>query len=121
MAEVIQVEERGVVVRDHNGKTKRRHKDDVKIYQERHAPAWQDLEDDKATEEELRVTPEVNGEQQGAAQEEEVEGEANEGEAAQGGQEEPVAPPERPQRNKRLPTRLKDYVLRRVWKGKAGQ
>ena len=42
VATVVQVEERGVVVKESNGMTKRRHKDDVKLFHEAPSPPWEE-------------------------------------------------------------------------------
>ena len=127
-AEVTQVDERGVVVKEANGKRKRRHKDDVKLYHEMHSSCWPAPEEEEdGSGGEQHVVP---GIQVGQLE----DGEAGEGHAEATGelaaaQEEAGRAPAvavdhvRPRRERNLPSRLKDYVLLRVQraKGKGGQ
>ena len=101
-ATVVMVEKRGVVVEDANGATKRRHKDDVKLFQEAPSPSWDESEDQ----------PSVAG----------GDGELHTLTTHDGGLDTPRTPaPGRPRKERNLPVRLKDYVLRRVTELKGGQ
>ena len=112
VATVVQVEERGVVVKESNGMTKRRHKDDVKLFHEAPSPPWEEDGAPVETQEDEVATPDLHAEETGRGELQET--------AAQG---ELVGAPisTRPQRNRNLPTRFKDYVLRRITEKKGGQ
>ena len=119
VAEVIQVEDKGVIVRESDGKIKRRHKDDVKRYFQAHPSLPQMYQD----EEEYVVPTEAReaNENEQAQQAEVATGETVEMEAPAGEAAAPPRPATRPQRQKNLPSHLKDFVLKRVLKGKGGQ
>ena len=118
-AEIISIEQKGVKVVDSSGKVKRRHKDDIKPYHEVPQSLWEtgeEEEDSKNLGEALEEVGVSQGESQAVAVDaaedvvdsDEPAGEAEEAPAVQHG------PPNRPSRQRTLPTRLKDYVLRRV-------
>ena len=111
VATVVMVEERGVVVEDANGTTKRRHKDDVKLFHEAPSPSWGESEDHGS------AAPVANDDSSADA----GDGELATSTAQDGELDTPRTPaPGRPRRERNLPVRLKDYVLRRVAELKGG-
>ena len=125
--EVVQIEEKGVIVKDSKGGQKRRHKDDIKPH---HEVEDQDRGEEECNESETVAEREVVEEIYEIG-ENEIEGEEPlntqphpDENPAQGDEDEPVPgnreTTQRPQRNRQAPTRLKDYVghcLRRVLGG----
>ena len=112
VATVVQIEERGVVVKERDGKTKRRHKDDIKLFHEAPLPQWEENDVPHESPAYNTAATAVGTEEIGAGAQQET--------AAQGDMvDAPTS--SRPQRSRNLPARLKDYVLRRVTKMKGGQ
>ena len=124
VAEVITVEDKGVVVRESDGKIKRRHKDDVKRYfepqpflphdeyEQEAAVEGREAHDDDVVQQVEAVVGEAEANDEAAA----IATEAPAGEV-----EVPPMPVARPQRQRNLPSHLKDFVLNRVLKGKGGE
>ena len=129
--EVVQIEDKGVVVRDSGGNEKRRHKDDIKIYYEAEVPSREE-EDSREVEAGDMEEPIVDLAAEAVATDEiEIEDRIPqdnqphpEDHLVQGDDENQTPGNEattgRPQRNRQPPARLKDYVvnrLRRAWGG----
>ena len=108
-AEIIEMEEKGVVVREESGNFKRRHKNDVKLY----VPPYP-LDDDTSDEEDVQPHPQATASHQEATHHTTVEEE-----------DEEAAPPHitstRPQRQRSAPDRLGEWVARRVGRRKGGE
>ena len=126
--EVVSVEDKGVIVRDQSGKTKRRHKDDIK-----HFHHITQSEDDPTEEATQVVEINTNNEEAdslaeaGAALEEmHPVGNANQEQGTAGldrreGVTPDAIPAGRPQRQRLTPRHLKDYVLKRIRVMKGGE
>ena len=117
VAEVVDVEKRGVTVGEQDGSLKRRHKDDVKPYHSsNHSSASnEEMEEEARREEEAFIISNSDDEEPTPL----VADEDNEG--VPSGDLEPPAPSARPQRNRQPPAHLKDYVVRLVGRWKGGE
>ena len=119
--EVVDIEEKGVTVKDCSNRLFRRHKDDIKRYYrpECFFEEEEDLDEDNRSrlENERILQDEVLQEEPGAAQEDQEEDEPE--------QPQHEAPPaeeasQRPQRQRHLPERFGDYVMDRIRKLRLG-
>jgi transposase InsO family protein len=125
---VTQVDDKGVTVQDSNGKSKRRHKDDIKTFVG--ATLWTEEEEESETTERTETT-ETTEEAEAAT--ENVQEEANAEQPAEeatieaepeivGDGAQNITPPNsRPQRTRVAPSRFKDYVMNRIRKTKVGE
>ncbi len=114
VAEVVEVEQRGVVLKEANGTLKRRHKDDVKPY---HPPRPLTAECDDERQEIVPAQGAAGGEIAGALTENDMMAEEGHGRAPVAGT---VTPTRRSTRKRDLPGHLKDYVVYGTSKGGRG-
>ena len=112
-----------MTVRDSEGRIKRRHKDDVKQYHEPQGLPWEEDHDGNVqeAEEQVREAEDVDHGQQVEVTDGEPEADGEADTAPAGEYEVPPIPAARPLRQKNLPSHLRDFVLKRVLKGKGGQ